>query len=287
MSDSSAGIPSSIEIHVQALMDMIDAFPTPLQLWRERCILLLFSFLLVVFPASALVVAFHLIQGSWSWFASVVITLYAALVLLGELRSRDWRLILLLAFLLAAAAFALFPVSASTGIPFGFYRFTENLGLLILGVPSAAAAGWIIVVFTTYRIANHLVPPGGIRLPVVAFLGALLGVIFDIVLEPAASFVGGFWMWRYGTVPAQSYLGLFLLVYIFVFLIALARRKTPAPIGVRRICYAVFLMQWGMSAFTCLLHGYFIEMAVSTAALAILFAVYTPWRTGTSLERIG
>ncbi len=263
---------------------MAETLSSTLELWRERCILFLISILLAAFPATALVVAFHLIHGSWNWLTSVVILFYVALVLLAELRCPDRRLLLPLALLLGAAAFALFAFSAHRGIPFGMYRIADDLGMPIAGVPLAMAAGWVAVAFTTWRIADHLVPAGGIRIPVVAFMAALLAVILDIVLEPAASFVSEFWIWRHGTVPVQNYFGWFLFDYFCVLLIALVRRSTPRPVGVRRIAYAVFLMVWGMCALTGLLHGYVVETGISAAAMGIFGGLYVPWRTGTSME---
>ncbi len=91
-------------------------------------------------------------------------------------------------------------VGIATGIPFGPIIFTENCGgLLFDTLPWAAPLLWVVILLNCRGVARLILRPWrklhgyGYR---VMGLTCLLVALFDVGLEPFATRVQRFWIWR-------------------------------------------------------------------------------------------
>ncbi|WP_158559327.1 carotenoid biosynthesis protein [Deminuibacter soli] len=125
-------------------------------------------------------------------------------------------------------------VGINTGLLFGQYVYTPVLGLQYKGVPLLIGVNWLVIVYccgtameilqhrlARYYAASGLVLPKRIQTLSVIADGALLAVLFDWVMEPAAVKLG-FWTWAAdGEIPMLNY-GSWLVVSLL--LLVLFRR---------------------------------------------------------------
>ena len=109
----------------------------------------------------------------------------------------------------------------SSGMPFGRYRYTSTLGLQLGGaVPLAIPFAWLMVV------PGALMAAAPVGRPAVAIpLAAALALLLDLLIEPVAAYVTGYWRWLdqgpYYGIPTSNFvawggtaLGLVLLLHL-------------------------------------------------------------------------
>ncbi len=204
-----------------------------------------------------------LLPKQFSWTASLILFLSAAVVFISEGRVRSLRSNVLLAVVIFVAAFALEYVGMRTGIPFGSYTYTDVLGFRLMGVPLAIAAAWYTTIMITRRIAQAIFPPG----IATALAAGTLTLAFDIALEPMASFIKSYWQWHEGTIPLQNYASWFGLSAAAVFLLECYDRlpNSAHTSALLTSSIVVFSLQFGLFLITDSLFGY-----ASHAATAVL-----------------
>ncbi len=107
-------------------------------------------------------------------------------------------------------------VGVRFGVPFGHYLYTPRLGPLLHGeVPYVIPACWLILTFCGYAISAFLfsgVPSDSERGVWRVFGGAILVLLVDLNLEPAAANVKHYWLWLdrdlfYYGIPRLNFLG--------------------------------------------------------------------------------
>lgn len=114
-------------------------------------------------------------------------------------------------------------VGSQTGIPFGGYEYSSELGLGIFGVPIALVSAWIVI--STF-VVNLL-----LRMRVShrwwILIGPALMVIVDLILEPVATGPMNAWEWKrsgiYYGVPATNFVGWFIVSLPIFTLLSVAR----------------------------------------------------------------
>ncbi len=95
------------------------------------------------------------------------------------------------ALAILALAYLVEFIGVSTGWPFGPYAYTSVLGLQLGGsVPLAIPFAWLLVVPGAVMWANHLMD-GRAVVPI----AALLALWLDLLIEPVAAHVAGYWRW--------------------------------------------------------------------------------------------
>lgn len=140
------------------------------------------------------------------WIASLFLLLAGLIVLLGTRRTRD--LVTLLA--VAALGFVIELIGVRTGLPFGAYRYTAILQPQLFGVPIVMAFAWMVLVAGI----KDAVQGFGLARWLEVLLGALWVTIIDLVIDPLAVNIFGYWHWRapgiYYGIPASNFVGWFL-----------------------------------------------------------------------------
>jgi uncharacterized membrane protein len=107
--------------------------------------------------------------------------------------------VLLAVFIIAVIGGALHALGAITGIPFGPFTFSENIGPeMFQTLPWAVPAIWVLAVLNSRGVARLILRPWR-KLNVYGFwlmgMTAALTLLFDFALEPFASRVKNYWLW--------------------------------------------------------------------------------------------
>lgn len=114
-----------------------------------------------------------------------------------------------------------------TGFPYSFFTYTNNLGPKIFVIPITLSFGFVpLVIASWYLIEKFKLKNLFIKI----FYGALILILFDLVLDPAAV-VLNFWEWEinglYYGVPLVNYLGWLFTGLISMFIIFYFMKEKP------------------------------------------------------------
>lgn len=134
----------------------------------------------------------------------------------------------IIAFLIITwvCSFTFEAIGVATGLIFGDYFYSDNLGPKILGVPlmiqiSYAAMGYASIM-TARVILGVKTTPRKLAMLCTTLVAALLMVGWDVCLDPYESTIAGDWIWRKGGyyfgIGLQNFVGWFITVFIFMFL---------------------------------------------------------------------
>jgi bisanhydrobacterioruberin hydratase len=241
----------------------------------RRAYQVVMGLLLFLFPFGVVFNLTGVLVDEYPWTSSVYILLIALATLLSEMRLRPAGRVTAEFAILALLLWAVEWVGVTTGVPFGEYRYTNVLGILVAGVPLAIPCAWYATVMNGRRIAEHLVPPGRRGSFAIPFAAGVLTLALDVVLEPMAAMVKGYWIWSGGTVPLQNYLSWVVFTVISVHLL---RRADRAPrsgeSGLVLTAIVLFGLQWVLFVITGAGSGHLIPTLISTALLGMLLLVW-------------
>ncbi|MGA9115162.1 MAG: carotenoid biosynthesis protein [Bacteroidota bacterium] len=204
------------------------------------------------------------------WVASVVMFLTALTAFLSELKVLDARTAGLRLVVLGGGLFAVELLGVRTGYPFGAYSYTSALGLAVGGVPLALAAAWYSAVTISSNLS--ILALGGRHAGrwVHALLAGGFTLSLDLVLEPTAAYVEGWWRWAGGEVPPQNYaawFGISTLAAAAVWERGEAERKSGRK-GLLAVSLLLFGGQFFLFAVTGVVHGHVIPVLAGTALAA-------------------
>lgn len=100
-------------------------------------------------------------------------------------------------------------VGTLSGIPFGFYTYTDAFGPRLGGVlPFAIPLAWFTVVVGANLTLSQYWREGS-RAPIAIATGAF-AMIFDFLMEPFAYAIRGYWHWAGNVVPPQNFFSWFV-----------------------------------------------------------------------------
>jgi uncharacterized membrane protein len=178
-----------------------------MRLTFQRLALILFCIYLAVLPGSTIVVALDRVPGWGAWMGGALLLLQGAAALcwlLGR-HGRRGGLAALLVFLLA---WAVEYAGVTTGMPFGRYHYTGALQPQLFGVvPLAIPCAWLMVAAGAWQLtydfrfwildfgsSSHKPQATSYKLARAATLVLLL----DLQIEPVATKINHYWIWRDG-----------------------------------------------------------------------------------------
>jgi putative membrane protein len=216
---------------------------------RQRAGRILWAVYLFLWAWSVPLLAFDLVPAGGELMASVMLILPGGLC--------GWWLIERFKSAGAAAAavillgsWATEHIGVTTGWPFGMYRYNGVLQPEIGGVvPLAIPFAWLLVVPGALEIAR--LGLGHVRPLAQISLAAALAMLFDMVIEPAAVYLNGYWTWLergpiFG-IPTSNFiawLGLALLLATITRLLiefSRWRGRIPADISLPAMLYVLNL----------------------------------------------
>ena len=176
-----------------------------------------------VYPFAILLMSFDWMPFGMEWMSSLLLVLLG-LSCVGWLWANYGTRGLTVAALLFVLGVGLEYMGVLTGFPFGSYRYT---GVLVPelpgGVPFAMGFAWLLIVISGSFTASRLVLPGSrsaARVVALSLLGALFAVGLDLLLEPVAYHVKGYWQWLAGSggyydIPWSNFVAWFVAAAIF------------------------------------------------------------------------
>ncbi len=196
-------------------------------------------------------------------------------------------------------------LGVSTGFIFGPYQYTTVLAPLLFTVPLAIPFAWLTVVLASWYVANAFTPPqpspkigegvnitlpqpspmigeGGLPAPALKTqnsklktlaLAGLLTVLLDLLIEPVAVYVSGYWLWQRGGIyygiPAQNFIAWAVVGGLMALL---AARFIGNPTS--RSAYAflppmLYIMNALLFGVVALAHGYVVTGLLAALALTL------------------
>lgn len=145
---------------------------------------------------------------------------------------------LLITFIISFASEA---IGVATGLIFGQYYYTDNLGPKILGVPPMIQAGYIAMGYSSLMTARVLLGVVGNNLTkwssilAVSLIGSFIMVSWDVAMDPYQATVSGDWIWPQGGpyfgIGMHNYIGWFGTVFLFMFVYQLFAKKYPESVN--------------------------------------------------------
>jgi bisanhydrobacterioruberin hydratase len=180
--------------------------------------------------ATAIAILFHAIGFVGMFFnkdffvATTPINLLLMVVLLFYTQEKLNVAFIIFAAMCFAVGLAVEIVGTSTGYLFGQYAYGKMLGIGIKNVPLIIGINWFIIMYccgisvhtVLEKLSAKLETMTGAPLPALKILsivsdGAMLAVVFDWIMEPAAIKLG-YWAWLGdGEIPAYNYMCWFVI----------------------------------------------------------------------------
>lgn len=128
-------------------------------------------------------------------------------------------------------------LSVMTGFPFGDYYYSDMLRPKLLHAPIFIVPAYFSISYFPWVVAQVLLnrqgePINRSSVFTIPMMATFLFVMFDLIIDPYASTVKGFYVWENGGsyfgVPFSNYAGWFLCTYTFYQLFALYLFKNQA-----------------------------------------------------------
>lgn len=144
-------------------------------------------------------------------------------------------------FSIIVAGFIIEQIGVHTAYLFGDYTYGSVMGYQLWGVPITIGITWFIVTLAAW----HIVSFGNLNLPQRLLLGAVLAVMFDLILEQFAISYG-LWSWSGGRVPLSNYITWFFASLPMLYLYERIAPKAKPDIFIAGILPLMALFFWLM-----------------------------------------
>lgn len=189
------------------------------------------------------------------YYGDLIFMIFASLVVAQSLYPRLTPRHIFLAFLLiSTVSGAVETIGTVTGVPFGHYTYTQNMGPRWFGIlPAAIPLAWWVVVagftVTIRQIIDQLPPryfPDRFRASsgILALFVGTAATAFDWVMEPYTWKVMEYWIWTDGFIPWQNYASWFVMAY-FLTRASMLGLVPPRPANWRpALVIAIMLIQF-------------------------------------------
>jgi putative membrane protein len=153
-----------------------------------------------------------LLPGTFSLFLKLIpfalLLSFAALPVFHESKM-DWKS--MLCFLsIFFIAFSVEAIGVSSGKIFGFYKYSNGLGIKIFQTPLIIGINWLFLVYSTSALTEKLQIPVNVKI----VLASLAMLVYDMVLEQVAPKLD-LWHWKNNVIPIQNYVAWFALAIFF------------------------------------------------------------------------
>ena len=148
---------------------------------------------------------------------------------------------ILAALVIFAVGFIVELVGVQTAYLFGDYTYGNVLGYQLWGVPIMIGVTWFIVTLSAW----HIVSFGGLSFMQRLFLGGILVVMFDLVLEQFA-ITYGLWSWAGVRVPLSNYVTWFIVSLPMLYVYHRVDSKTQPNLYIAGMLPLIALFFWCM-----------------------------------------
>lgn len=129
-------------------------------------------------------------------------------------------------------------LGVNTGYIFGVYHYDVNLGPKIFGVPLVIGLNWATLTVGASYWASRLSKKRFLRI----LIGALIMVLFDILMEPVA-IRNGYWTWDNNYIPIYNYVSwLFVSLLLQVIYFYWIKESMNKVVGVLFVLMSLFFI---------------------------------------------
>lgn len=169
---------------------------------------------------------------------------------------------------------------------FGQYNYSNDFGYKLAEVPIGIGFAWIMVVAVTHVLSIELlrkVKDSAMKWLLYSLVGAMIAVLIDLIIDPVAYLVKGYWGWEgnsfYYQVPLQNFSGWFFVSLFFhLLLYPIYKRISPesesAHLFWKHRMAALFGMVMGMFIFLGLLDQLWLAVILTGLPTYWLLTVY-------------
>ncbi len=159
----------------------------------------------------------------------------------------------------AIVTYAMEETGVRTGLVFGAYHYSDQLGFKLGHVPVLIPLGWFMMIYPSRAVAKAMLRAVDVRsipgITALAALSAMVMTAWDLLMDPAMSVLGRNWVWERGGayfgVPRHNYLGWLLTTFAVYWLVGLPWRASESKTTATRtfaalpvIVYAFFTVRY-------------------------------------------
>jgi uncharacterized membrane protein len=136
--------------------------------------------------------------------ADAILTLLAALIFVAAhgYIALGTRNMIAFSLITVVVSFTSEVIGVATGLIFGAYHYTDQLGPKLLGVPPMIQIGYLATGYASVMmgriILSLLRPLTGWAILAASLAGAFIMVSWDVAMDPYQSTVSGDWIWHDG-----------------------------------------------------------------------------------------
>jgi putative membrane protein len=214
-----------------------------------------------------------LVPAWGEWMGGFLIMLQGSIIALWLIAEAGQRGAIA-AGLIALLSFLVEYIGVTTGIPFGQYEYTGALGLALARVPLPIPFAWLMVVPGAFMTAAAL------RRPALIVPGAaLLALWLDLLIEPVATYITGYWHWlhhgAYYGIPTSNFVawgGTALALAIVLRRVAPELAATARVAWLPRLLFGLAVLQF---ALVDAAYGYLLAALIGCG---LLLAVVVLWK---------
>lgn len=178
---------------------------------------ILVAILIIMFPVGVIIMLSGALSGEYLWTTNIFLGLQALITVLLLKKTAKHSSVVFVTVMIFVLSFLTELIGVKTGIPFGRYEYSQTLSPLLFGVPIAITFAWFVLSVNSYLLARYFFGKSARIYAVVSAAFLVLGI--DMLLEPFASHVNGYWIWENGRIPFHNYVSWFMLGFVFSFLI--------------------------------------------------------------------
>jgi uncharacterized membrane protein len=221
-------------------------------------------------PVGLLLMLLGDVWKQYLWTTNIFLGLQAAITFIFLVNAAEQRSVTAAAIIIVVLAFTVELIGVKTGFPFGKYSYTETLEPRIFGVPLAISLSWFSVVVNSYLASKFILAESKVRYILLTAGFIILGI--DILLEPFASAVNGYWIWEGENVPLENYFSWFLIGIIFSGLLerfAIWNRNIFRNINFIAIPAVILIINILQFAVVDFYHGYYINTLAGLIVIAV------------------
>ena len=151
-------------------------------------------------------------------------------ILLYHQPAYDSKTLLVFSFI-AVSGYLIEVIGVNTGL--GHYEYGGALGIKIFNTPLLIGLNWLLLMYAGHNVIEKLKLNGWLGI----LMASLIVLLYDFILERIAP-VLDMWQWENELVPVQNYIAWFLMTFLFLGLLKVARVKTTNP-----LVFLIVLMQ--------------------------------------------
>ena len=171
------------------------------------------------------------LQTAMRLLAAPLLIALCLLLCIEYFREHPTRKFIFWGILVYATGFLIELIGVKTGEIFGSYFYGPTLQPRLWSIPVAIGFAWLAILISAAAVSQYLLPERFLKNPpIVAITIALLMVVFDLFMEPAAAKLG-YWTWENENIPLQNYLAWFAFGFILSYIglrLGLFIKKPPA-----------------------------------------------------------